>query len=61
MGYKCKNCTNYFIDGEGWELPQFNYPNCHKRPNWANLKAFPFNCTSCSDFTPRTNEDSARS
>ena len=53
MGNRCMNCAHFFVDGEGWELPQFDYPNCLKRPDMANLKSFPFERTKCPSFTPK--------
>jgi hypothetical protein len=44
---KCVNCVHFFIDGEGWELPQYDFANCKARPNFANLKSFPFKNTKC--------------
>jgi hypothetical protein len=43
----CRECRHFFMDGEGWELPQFDYPNCAPHPHLANLKSFPFTNTSC--------------
>ena len=50
MGRRCTDCKNFFIDGEGWELPQFDYADCKKHPNYAHLKSFPFKNTSCKNF-----------
>jgi len=50
MGNSCVMCKHFYIDGEGWELPQFNYPNCLKRKNYANLKSFPFVNTKCESY-----------
>lgn len=49
----CVTCANFFMDGEGWELPQFNYPNCREYPHFANLKSFPFKNTVCPEWTPK--------
>lgn len=43
----CRSCRHFYMDGEGWELPQFNYPNCRAHPGRGNLKSFPFQNTKC--------------
>lgn len=48
---KCRDCKYFYMDGDRlWELPQFDYPNCSKKPNFAHLKSFPFKDTKCKDF-----------
>jgi hypothetical protein len=47
---KCADCVHFFIDGEGWELPQYDYANCKARPNFAYLKSFPFKNTKCKTY-----------
>lgn len=51
MVKSCLKCNHLFMDGGGWELPQFDYPNCNKHPNLANLKSFPFKDTKCPSFS----------
>lgn len=60
MVKSCKKCRQFFMDGEGWELPQFDYPNCKANPSAANLKSFPFNNTSCPHFTQKEGSDELR-
>jgi len=46
----CRNCENFYMDGEGYEFPQFGYPNCRSQPHLANLTSFPFSKTYCPYF-----------
>jgi hypothetical protein len=47
---KCTDCVYFFIDGEGWELPQYDYANCKRRPSMMWLKSFPFKNTKCKTY-----------
>tara|TARA_R110000744_G_scaffold17882_4_gene48213 strand:- start:468 stop:695 length:228 start_codon:yes stop_codon:yes gene_type:complete len=47
----CRKCKFFFMDGEGWKLPQFDYPSCSKTPHMANLSSFPFQKTKCLNYT----------
>lgn len=49
--HNCRKCRNLFRDGEGWELPQFDYWYC-RATSYGNLKSFPFDKTKCSKFEP---------
>jgi hypothetical protein len=50
MANKCRDCVYFFIESEGFEYKQFDYPDCRKRPNMMWLKSFPFKDTKCKSF-----------
>jgi len=52
----CRLCKHFFIDGEGWEYPQYDFANCHKRSSMMYLKSFPFHNTKCKTFERKTND-----
>jgi len=56
MGNQCRKCEFFFMDGEGWELPQFDYPSCTVMPHMANLTSFPFKRTKCKNYTAAQKE-----
>ena len=56
MTRSCTKCLHFFIDGEGWELPQCDYADCSKHPGRAYLKSFPFRDTNCKSWEAKDQE-----
>ena len=50
---KCISCIHFFIESEGFEYKQFDYPTCRRRPNMMYLKSFPFKDTKCNTYEPK--------
>lgn len=46
----CRECKHVRRETESWELPHIFYYVCKKAPGMANLRSFPFKCTSCPHF-----------
>jgi len=49
----CRKCAFCGIDGEGWELPQYDYYICAKVPARAYLTSFPYQNTKCKHYIER--------
>ena len=52
----CTKCLHFFMDGEGGELPQFDYADCSEHPWRAYLKSFPFRDTKCKSWEIKDQE-----
>lgn len=53
----CRRCKHFYKDSESWEMPHIWWYACNEKPNYMNLKSFPFHNTKCDKFEESRRND----